>query len=80
MIDDVDPVASDDDDLLIDFRRVTLRRGGLLTAILVLPLAIPILIFGVSAAAAATSATTPFLTPFPASTAAKAATARWKAS
>lgn len=28
MIDDVDPVASDDDDLLIDFRRVTLRRGG----------------------------------------------------
>ena len=43
---------------------VTLRRGGLLTAILVLPLAIPLLIFGVSAAAAATSATTPFLTPF----------------
>jgi len=28
VIDDVDPVASDDDDLLIDFRRVTLRRGG----------------------------------------------------
>ena len=28
MIDDVDPVASDDDVLLIDFRRVTLRRGG----------------------------------------------------
>jgi len=27
VIDDVDPVASDDD-LLIDFRRVTLRRGG----------------------------------------------------
>ncbi|MEI7518844.1 MAG: ABC transporter ATP-binding protein [Mycobacteriaceae bacterium] len=27
-MDDVDPVASDDDDLLIDFRRVTLRRGG----------------------------------------------------
>jgi heme exporter protein B len=43
---------------------VTLRRGGLLTAILVLPLTIPLLIFGVSSAAAATSATTPFLTPF----------------
>jgi len=28
VIDDVDPVASDDDDLPIDFRRVTLRRGG----------------------------------------------------
>ena len=28
MIDDADSVASDDDDLLIDFRRVTLRRGG----------------------------------------------------
>lgn len=43
---------------------VTLRRGGLLMAILVLPLAIPVLIFGVSAAAAATSATTPFWPPF----------------
>ena len=28
VIDDVDTVASVDDDLLIDFRRVTLRRGG----------------------------------------------------
>jgi iron complex transport system ATP-binding protein len=28
VIDDADSVASDDDDLLIDFRRVTLRRGG----------------------------------------------------
>ena len=28
MIDDIDSVASVDDDLLIDFRRVTLRRGG----------------------------------------------------
>lgn len=43
---------------------VTLRRGGLLMAILVMPLAIPMLIFGVSTAAAATSATTPFLPPF----------------
>jgi heme exporter protein B len=43
---------------------VTLRRGGLLMAILVLPLAIPVLIFGVSAAGAASSATTPFMTPF----------------
>ena len=43
---------------------VTLRRGGLLMAILILPLAIPVLIFGVSAAAASFSATTPFLPPF----------------
>jgi heme exporter protein B len=43
---------------------VTLRRGGLLMAILILPLAIPMLIFGVSAAAASTSATTPFWPPF----------------
>jgi heme exporter protein B len=40
---------------------VTLRRGGLLLSILVVPLAVPVLIFGVSAAQ---SATTPFLTPF----------------
>ena len=43
---------------------VSLRRGGLLMAILVLPLAIPVLIFGVSAAAAATGGTVPFATPF----------------
>ncbi len=43
---------------------VTLRRGGLLMAILVLPLAIPVLIFGVSAAAAASAGTVPFMTPF----------------
>ena len=43
---------------------VTLRRGGLLMAILILPLAIPVLIFGVSAAAASFLATTPFLPPF----------------
>lgn len=42
----------------------TLRRGGLLMAILILPLAIPVLIFGVSASAAATGGTVPFLTPF----------------
>ncbi|MDB5569106.1 MAG: ccmB [Hyphomicrobiales bacterium] len=42
----------------------TLRRGGLLMAILVLPLCVPVLIFGVSAAAAATSGTVPFATPF----------------
>jgi heme exporter protein B len=35
---------------------VTLRRGGLLMAILILPLAIPVLIFGVSAAAASFAA------------------------
>jgi heme exporter protein B len=43
---------------------VTVRRGGLLMALLVLPLAIPVLIFGVSAANAAAGGTVPFLTPF----------------
>ena len=37
---------------------VTLRRGGLLLAVIVLPLTIPVLIFGVAAAA------TPFGAPF----------------
>jgi heme exporter protein B len=40
---------------------VTLRRGGLLLSILVVPLAVPVLIFGVSAAQ---SGTAPVLTPF----------------
>jgi heme exporter protein B len=43
---------------------VSLRRGGLLLAVIVIPLAVPVLIFGVSAAAAATSGTVPFATPF----------------
>src|SRR5271170_748704 len=43
---------------------VSLRRGGLLMAVLVLPLAIPVLIFGVSAASAASGGASPFLTPF----------------
>ncbi len=42
----------------------SLRRGGLVLAVLVLPLMIPILIFGVSAAAAAVGGTVPFRTPF----------------
>ncbi len=42
----------------------TLRRGSLLSAILVLPLCIPVLIFGVAASAAATGGTVPFATPF----------------
>ena len=42
----------------------SLRRGGLLLSVLVLPLAIPVLIFGVSAAAAASGGTVPFRTPF----------------
>ncbi|WP_406854732.1 heme exporter protein CcmB [Alsobacter sp. KACC 23698] len=42
----------------------SLRRGGLVLSILVLPLMIPVLIFGVSAAHAATGGTVPFLTPF----------------
>lgn len=42
----------------------SLRRGGLILAVLVLPLMIPTLIFGVSSAQAATGGTVPFLTPF----------------
>src|SRR6202043_4095186 len=43
---------------------VALRRGGLLLAILVLPLTIPVLIFGVAAAEAAIIGPVPFGTPF----------------
>jgi heme exporter protein B len=43
---------------------VTLRRGGLLLAVLVLPLAVPVLIFGVAAANAAVAGPVPFTTPF----------------
>ncbi len=43
---------------------VSLRRGGLLMAILVLPFTVPVLIFGVSAASAAGGGTVPFATPF----------------
>jgi heme exporter protein B len=43
---------------------VTLRRGGLLLAVLVLPLAVPVLIFGVAAANAAVAGPAPFGTPF----------------
>jgi heme exporter protein B len=43
---------------------VALRRGGLLLAILVLPLTVPILIFGVAAANAAIVGPVPFGTPF----------------
>ena len=42
---------------------VALPRGGLLVSILVLPLAIPVLIFGVSAAYAAVQDPAPFLPP-----------------
>jgi len=42
---------------------VMLRRGGLLLPVLVLPLAIPVLIFGVSAADAAIVGPVPFGTP-----------------
>lgn len=42
----------------------TLRRGGLLLPILILPLAVPVLIFGVSAANAALMGPVPFGTPF----------------
>ena len=41
---------------------VTLRRGGLLLAVIVLPLTVPVLIFGV--AAANTVGPVPFGTPF----------------
>ena len=43
---------------------VSLRRGGLLMAALVLPLTITVQIFGVSAASAASGGAAPFLTPF----------------
>jgi heme exporter protein B len=43
---------------------VSLRRGGLLLAILVLPLSVPVLIFGVSATTAAVNEPAPFLAPF----------------
>jgi heme exporter protein B len=43
---------------------VTLRRGGLLMALLVTPLTIPVLIFGVSAAEAMSGGTVPFFAPF----------------
>lgn len=43
---------------------VGLRRGGLLMAILILPLCVPVLIFGVSAATAGLGNPVPFATPF----------------
>jgi heme exporter protein B len=43
---------------------VALRRGGLLTAILVLPLYVPVLIFGVSAVRAAIGGMASFTSPF----------------
>ena len=44
---------------------VSLRRGGLLMAVLVLPLTIPVLIFGVAAASAASGGAAPFLDSVP---------------
>ncbi|KMO11235.1 heme exporter protein CcmB [Methylobacterium platani] len=41
----------------------SIRRGGLILAVVVLPLMVPTLIFGVSAADAALSGTVPFTTP-----------------
>ena len=43
---------------------MTLRRGGLLLPVLVLPLAVPVLIFGVAASNAAIVGPVPFGTPF----------------
>ena len=43
---------------------VMLRRGGLLLAVIVLPLTVPVLIFGVAAANAAITGPVPFGTPF----------------
>ena len=43
---------------------VALRRGGLLLAVLVLPLTVPVLIFGIAAANAAIIGPTPFGPPF----------------
>jgi heme exporter protein B len=43
---------------------VSLPRGGLLISVLILPLAIPVLIFGVSAAQGAVEDPAPFIAPF----------------
>ena len=43
---------------------VALRRGGLLLPVLVLPLTVPVLIFGVAASNAAIVGPLPFGTPF----------------
>jgi heme exporter protein B len=43
---------------------VALRRGGLLVPVLVLPLTVPVLIFGVAASNAAVTGPLPFGTPF----------------
>ncbi len=43
---------------------VGLRKGGLLMAVLILPLCVPVLIFGVAAANAGQGNPVPFLTPF----------------
>jgi heme exporter protein B len=43
---------------------VTLRRGGLLLAVLVLPLTVPVLIFGVAAANSAATGAAPLAAPF----------------
>jgi heme exporter protein B len=43
---------------------VTLQRGGLLQAVIVLPLTVPVLIFGVAAANTAVVGPVPFGTPF----------------
>jgi heme exporter protein B len=43
---------------------VALRRGGLLLAVLILPLTVPVLIFGVAASNAAIIGPVPFGTPF----------------
>ncbi len=43
---------------------VALPRGGLLVSVIVLPLTVPVLIFGVSASYGATAAVEPFLAPF----------------
>jgi heme exporter protein B len=43
---------------------ITLPRGGLLVSVLILPLTIPVLIFGVSASYASVAEPAPFLPPF----------------
>ncbi|WP_181404898.1 heme exporter protein CcmB, partial [Brucella melitensis] len=43
---------------------VALPRGGLLVSVIVLPLTIPVLIFGVSASYGATDAVAPFFASF----------------
>ena len=60
----VNTIVSGAADFLGAALTVTLRRGGLLLPVLILPLTVPVLIFGVAASNAAVIGPVPFGTPF----------------